>query len=306
MLLRIVAIILAVPVAGLVGVWIFGVRGRLMLPSTRAWLKEGGLRSVLNGKFFHGYVYGRWSNQYIGRGINHTFPKIEQPDGDPRWAVDYHGKVMPTELAKALLTIEEDIERRDIEQIIPYPHARDLVLNAAPDVALYECPCRHARPDPCLPTQVCMVVGQPFVDFIVEHNPNSSRRVSQQEALDLLQAEHDRGHVHVAYFKDVMLDRFYAICNCCACCCGGLEAMRRGVPMVTGSGYVAQVDEGLCIGCGTCEDMCPFDAVTVNGYSEVEWEKCMGCGVCVDFCDEEGIALVRDPRKGIPLDVRVI
>lgn len=306
MLLRILAVVLAVPAVGLAAAWVFGERGRLLLPSTRAWLKEGGLRHVFSGRFFHGYVYGRWSNQYIGRGINRTFPRIDPADGDRRWADSYHGKVLPTELAKALITIEQDLERRDIEQIIPYPRARDLVLSAAPEVALYECPCRHARPDPCQPTQVCMVVGQPFVDFIVEHNPHSSRRVSQQEALDLLRAEHERGHVHVAYFKDVMLDRFYAICNCCSCCCGGLEAMRRGVPMVTGSGYVAQVDEMACIACGDCEAACPFDAITVNGHSTVDREKCMGCGVCVGVCEHEGIALALDPLKGTPLDVRVI
>jgi hypothetical protein len=38
------------------------------------------------------------------------------------------------------------------------------------------------------------------------------------EALDLLRAEHERGHLHSAWFKDVMLNRFYAICNCCKCC----------------------------------------------------------------------------------------
>jgi ferredoxin len=150
-----------------------------------------------------------------------------------------------------------------------------------------------------------MIVGGG--DFVLDHHPNRSRRVSQQEALDLLQAEHDRGHVHTAYFKDVCNDRFYAICNCCSCCCGGLEAMmKHGVPMVASSGYVAQVDETACIACGDCEEACPFGAITVNGKSTVDWGKCMGCGVCEGRCEMDAVALVLDEKKGVPLDVRQI
>jgi ferredoxin len=152
-----------------------------------------------------------------------------------------------------------------------------------------------------------MVVGQPFVDFILEHNPQSSRRLTQEEAVELLRAERERGHLHAAYFKDVMLSRFYAICNCCKCCCGAIEAhTRRGVPMVTSSGYVAQVDEDVCKACGTCEDACPFGAIHVNGVSAVTWEKCMGCGVCEAKCPNDAVTLVRDERKGTPLDVRAL
>jgi hypothetical protein len=70
-------------------------------------------------------------------------------------------------------------------------------------------------------------------DFVLDHHPGRARQVSTEEALALLDAEHERGHVHTAYFKDACDHRFYAICNCCKCCCGGLEAMvKYGVPMV--------------------------------------------------------------------------
>jgi ferredoxin len=152
-----------------------------------------------------------------------------------------------------------------------------------------------------------MIVGQPFVDFILEHNPHTSRRIDRTEALELLRAEHGRGHIHAAYFKDVMLGRFFAICNCCACCCGGIEAMvRHGVPMLTSSGYVARVDEASCRGCSICVDVCPFGAIQGDGAPRVEWEKCMGCGVCVGRCPDEALSLVRDERKGMPLDARLM
>ncbi len=288
-------------------VWLIGERGHLALPSTRKWLREAGWRHILNGHFFHGYVYGRWSDLYIGTGINETFPALEPVEGERRWADQYHGKVLTQEQAENLILINQDLHRQDLEQIIPYATARELLLHAPLDVAAYQCPCRMARENPCQPTQVCMVVGQPFVDFILEHHPSISRRLTQQEALQLLRDEHDRGHLHAAYFKDVMLGRFYAICNCCGCCCGGIEAMRdHGVPMVTSSGYVAAVDEAHCTACGTCEELCPFHAIHVNGVSSVDWDKCLGCGVCEGHCEYDAIHLVRDERKGIPLDVRAL
>ena len=121
----------------------------------------------------------------------------------------------------------------------------------------------------------------------------------------ILRAEDERGHVHHAFFKDAMLQRFYAICNCCTCCCGAMQAHRTGVPMLAPSGYVSQVDEGLCVGCGLCVEVCPFDALSLkNGVAAVDEVSCMGCGVCVPRCPQDALALHRDASKGDPLDIR--
>jgi ferredoxin len=297
----------AVPILGLIVVWLIGERGHLMLPSTRAALSErsgstgdsrdGGLLNAL-----HGYVYGRWTEQYIAL-ARRLLPRLG-PTAKRKWADHYHGKVLPTDLACAIIKLDHDIPRTDLERIIPYPTARDLLLSGPPAVTLLDCPCRAGKADPCQPTQVCMLVGGG--DFVLDHRPERARRVTQDEALELLEQEHERGHVHTAYFKDACGHRFYAICNCCKCCCGGIEAMRHGIPMVASSGYVAQVDEGACIGCGDCADVCPFEAMTVPYRAEVNWERCMGCGVCEGRCATGAITLVLDTRKGVPLDVRRI
>ena len=300
---------------GVIGlaVWLWGERGRLLRPSTRAllgaipadgkrrtarqWLQDG----------LHTYLYVRWPNVYIGYAIRLLFPTLSQERPGEAWNEVYHGKVLPTDLAKKLITVEQDIPRTELEQIIPYPAARTLVLSGSPDIAVLDCPCRSARENPCQPVQVCMIVGQPFVDFVLDHHPDASRRLSQAEAVELLEAEHARGHIHAAYFKDAMLDRFYAICNCCPCCCGGLEAMReRGVPMVISSGFVAQVDADRCTACGSCEDRCPFDAIRVDDVSQVDPALCMGCGVCESQCPEGAITLLRDESKPAPLDVGLL
>jgi len=270
-------------------------------------MKEGGLRRILNLQTIHGYIYGRWTNQYVSLLINKIFPWFN-PVRKIWLSEHYHAKVLTHEQAHSIITNDKDIPLHDLEQIIPYQIARNIVLKGPPDVAVYECSCRHARENPCQPTQVCMVVGQPFVDFILEHNPKSSRKLTQTEALELLQSKHERGHLHTAWFKDACMDRFYSICNCCKCCCGGIEAMvKYDIPLMASSGYVAQLDNDICTACGTCIDVCPFSALSENEICvAVDWERCMGCGICVELCPNEAISLVRDEKKGVPLDVRLL
>jgi len=107
------------------------------------------------------------------------------------------------------------------------------------------------------------------------------------------------------YYKDAMLGRFYAICNCCSCCCGAMQAHQNGTPMLASSGYVAQVDDGLCAACGSCADYCQFAAISVDdGFAHIDAAACMGCGVCVAHCPQEAISLLRDPVKGEPLEIQ--
>jgi dihydroorotate dehydrogenase/NAD-dependent dihydropyrimidine dehydrogenase PreA subunit len=55
---------------------------------------------------------------------------------------------------------------------------------------------------------------------------------------------------------------------------------------------VAQVDEGLCNGCGICEDVCAWDAIKVSdGLAEVNPELCEGCRLCVADCPTEALSL---------------
>lgn len=288
------------------GVWLWGERWRPVRLSTLAFLRQADLKLIFSGKILHSYVYGRWIYAYISVLRRSVLPRLS-PRGKQRLADHYHGKVIPHEEARSIISLDISIPLQDLEQVIPYATARKLVLDGPPDVAAFDCACRKSLDHHCEPLQVCMLVGQPFVDFMLAHNPATTRRLTTAEALQLLDDEHRRGHVHTAWFKNVMLDRFYAICNCCSCCCGSLEAMKNyGVPMWSSSGYVAEVDEAACTACGTCVEVCPFAAISVNGTASVNREACMGCGVCGGQCPDGAMSLALEPSKGLPLDVRLL
>jgi len=284
---------------------LYAERGHLVLPSTLAALKASGPKNIINGKAIHGYYYGRWIPQYLAK-LQRRFPKLSSQKKQ-EWGNNYHGKVLPHELAKAIITLDHEIAWQDLgEQVIPYSAAREIVLKLPLDIVVTECGCRATRKHPCQPSQVCMAIGKPFSEFILEHRPDKSRRIDQQEALRILEEVHAKGCVHHGYFKDVTLNRFYVICNCCKCCCTGIEAMTKyDIPMICSSGYVAVSDSNACIGCGTCEQTCAFHAIRVNASkkSEVDWAKCMGCGLCASKCPNHAVQLQLDPQKGKPLDV---
>jgi len=194
-------------------------RPSLFRPSTQAFTREA--RHTPGFSLFdwlHGYVYARWIYLYIGIGAGeHVLARIfgppvrlagrlfppQQDDNQDRHTLadGYHGKVVPLEAARQLVMVEQDVTIGDLEQTIPYATARDIVLQNPDHIVVLECPCRSVRPGACQPLDVCLVIGEPFASFVNEHHPRRSRWISQEEAAEILRAEHERGHVHHAFFK---------------------------------------------------------------------------------------------------------
>ncbi|PKL38295.1 MAG: 4Fe-4S ferredoxin [Spirochaetae bacterium HGW-Spirochaetae-1] len=285
-----------------------GEKGFRILPSTKKFAGEFSLWELIYPRYFqHGYVYFRWLKRYVSFGLRVMKVPVVGPFLIKKFIVPgYHGKVVTGEEVGRIITLNHEVPLHDVgENIVPYPVARDLLIGSPLEIVLMDCPCRASRPDPCLPLDVCMIVGQPFTDFVLEHRPEISRRISHHEALEILEAEHRRGHVHSLWFKEAAAGRFFAICNCCRCCCVGLELVNRlGINIMSSSGRTARVNEESCTGCLKCLDACPFGAISSRGtVVSVEDGICQGCGLCIDACPSGALCLEENFEGVMPLEM---
>jgi Fe-S-cluster-containing hydrogenase component 2 len=50
------------------------------------------------------------------------------------------------------------------------------------------------------------------------------------------------------------------------------------------------VNNDKCIGCGTCVDICPVNAISLqDGKAVINQEKCVNCGACAGACPVNAI-----------------
>ncbi len=293
--------------------------------------------------FFGGYLYLKYINRFAAiacKSLDLPYKEIVHEDlgkldeglaemlevytqeisdcaqGGPETDI-YHAKVVKLMDAIKLVSQKNDIDLSVPEQVVPWKVAKDVILQNPESIAVGPCGCRLNSDNPCLPypMDVCLVVGDPGADFIANENPKF-RAISPDEAVKILEDSHKRGDVHCAYFKREIAGRFFAICNCCKCCCMGVKMwnLMGGIPAakelgdlcyLVPSGYVAEVDNEVCSGCGNCVETCNFDCMAMDDdeHPAIDLTKCMGCGACEGVCPEGAISLRLDPSKGEPLDL---
>mgnify|MGYP001133246150 FL=1 len=51
------------------------------------------------------------------------------------------------------------------------------------------------------------------------------------------------------------------------------------------------IDREKCIGCGACVEVCPFDALRMEGDVAAANEKCTLCRACLNVCPVDAISL---------------
>ncbi len=201
-----------------------------------------------------------------------------------------------------VIPVEEDIPT----DVMVHPYDRVSQYIAKSDyIAVGVCYCRHHGElvgNPCdKPKDVCMAFG-PQAKYVAERG--FARLVSREEALKVLNRSEEAGLIHCSSNTSKYIN---FICNCCACHCGIIQSLKRGIiPMGAVSSFIIAVSEDDCSGCRTCIDRCQMDALTLEGAVVVpDVKRCIGCGLCISVCPTEALRLeLRKDAPVPPLDQR--
>jgi NAD-dependent dihydropyrimidine dehydrogenase PreA subunit/sugar-specific transcriptional regulator TrmB len=177
-------------------------------------------------------------------------------------------------------------------QIMAFDDVKSLI-EASENIAVTPCACRAIERACESPLEVCLQLGR-AAEYAVDRG--TGKRLSKQEALDVLELCEEAGLVHCASNQR---GPGHVICNCCDCCCMFWGKMGYVAP----SRYRAIIDADLCTGCEICLERCHFNALSMNGGDSmtVGEDECRGCGLCLSACPEEALnlTLVR-PEDFVP------
>jgi hypothetical protein len=197
-----------------------------------------------------------------------------------------------SEVAKAVdgytartIPVHAALEARQV--VLSAPEMRAL-LGEAQLIAVGNCECRQKRLNCAAPLDVCLSLNEAAQEMLAHAG---SRRVSLEEALDVLRRSHEAGLVHLAFRQG---DRQVSVvCSCCSCCCWFLDALKRFSyhDAIAESGFVAAFDAELCNDCGRCVERCQFAAWSTAPIA-YDAGRCFGCGVCVSTCPTGAITFV--------------
>lgn len=118
------------------------------------------------------------------------------------------------------------------------------IVESAKELALGPCDCRSVFHNCDNPINVEIMIGLTRNIFMTER-PSQYQEIKKQEAIEILQGCHKRGLIHTVVR---CRDDFYAICNCCSCCCVPLRLNRKygiGNALIRNPGIVERVKEQL-------------------------------------------------------------
>lgn len=119
------------------------------------------------------------------------------------------------------------------------------------------------------PVNACPIGGQDVADNVADIMGLQGANVARNVAAVLCQGDNDRANIKYHYegINDCRVQT--RLSDGCKSCTYG------------------------CLGCGTCYDVCPFDAIDmVNGLAVINKDKCTACMKCIDICPKKIIELV--------------
>ncbi len=189
----------------------------------------------------------------------------------------------------------------DMHAVLPFDQM-ETVIKKARRIAVAHCPCRiiaelrdRRRCDHEM--EVCMKYDE-LADYVIERG--MAREISKDEALEIIQRSEEAGLVHMV---DNAREEIKHTCNCCGCCCWSVGTIkRRRIPRdeLIAAYFIRETDTEACTGCGECVEICPVDAIAMEGdFPSVDNEWCIGCGLCLKPCPT-GAAILKRTSQAVP------
>ncbi|MDX1417954.1 MAG: 4Fe-4S binding protein [Candidatus Promineifilaceae bacterium] len=193
---------------------------------------------------------------------------------------------------KAGVTIPVNVTIENEQHVLSMENVKQ-ILSRAHTISLMDCYCRLTFAHCDAPVNVCLDLNEVAEQHIAEFG---ARKISFDEALEVLERTHESGLVHMAYGHGDLYEPgvINSVCSCCTCCCGVLSGVLRfGLfPHLLTAHAIAVTDPSACIDCGDCIFRCQFGARDMaNGTLSFNPRLCFGCGLCVSTCPTDAITL---------------
>lgn len=285
------------------------------LISKHAWRLDRAIHNYLYFAFYYPYV----KIVYLAfRSLANHFAWFKPFGALLKFAFDrYHAKILSFRDTRKIFELNEDLSAVSAKnkQIVPYKHAYKILLQEPDFIAVMDCPCKKTLNAPAWSINSCICVGKTTAQFWLDRcgKKYNARKISQNQALDLIKTFREQGYLTQAFFKVATGGSLGVICNCHIDSCVSLQATmfaRRFDPklsMAANSGYSIEHNTTLCRNCGTCAKICQFGAIRFrDNIWTYDRPICMGCELCAEHCPQQAITLVRDPNKTVPLDLDLI
>lgn len=185
-------------------------------------------------------------------------------------------------------------------QIITLRETKKIILEKAEEVVKAICPCKYfnggIKEATCLGFSPLKEILPKLPRFIPD---NGLRVLDNERAAKFVESMSEKGYIHSIWAGPI--PAIVAVCSCDLPTCGAIRLRTDFDINACWKGhYVAGVNLDECIQCGTCAEVCQFEAISydANIGPRIDIKKCYGCGNCVLKCSEDAIKL--NERDSIP------